>query len=176
MNTDFVLEPVRFFGRKQLFSGAKPELLPAGSAIIRDLAEAMTLENDQDPPPGYRIWHDVVEQTLAEFWSTPEAREGRNLVDAAADEQWNAMEDFERELRKKRIRKTITAKEEFWLTVAYDSLEILKGIAVGRYVCGGVPLLEGIFSVYKAGFYPCGVAHEMRLAVFDPTTLGADAV
>ncbi|MDQ7774554.1 MAG: hypothetical protein Q4615_00970 [Paracoccus aminovorans] len=124
-------------------------MLPAGSAIIRDLAEAMTLENDQDPPPGYRIWHDVVEQTLAEFWSTPEAREGRNLVDAAADEQWNAMEDFERELRKKRICKTITAKEEFWLTVAYDSLEILKGIAVGRYVCGGVPLLEGIFSVYK---------------------------
>lgn len=176
MNTDFVLEPVRFFGSEQLFSGAKPELLPPGTTIIRVLADAMSLENDQDPPPGYRIWHDVVEQTLAEFWSTPEAREGRALVDVAADEQWNSMADFERELRKKKIRKTITAKEEFWLTVAYDTLEMLKGIAVGRYVRDGVPLLEDIFSVYKAGFYPCGVAHEMRLAVFDPATLGTDAI
>ncbi|WP_199261274.1 hypothetical protein [Paracoccus binzhouensis] len=173
MDTDHVLEPVRFLADAHMLSGSRPELLPQGSVVIRDLAEAMLLENEQDPPPGYRIWRDSLEQRLAEFWSSPAGREGRAIIDAAAEAQWNAMGDFERDLRKKKIRKTITPAEEFWLTVAYDSLETLKGVALARYVKGGDPLLEKVFAVYRAGFYPCGITQGMDLAAFDPTVLGA---
>ncbi len=68
MDTDQVLEPVRFLADAPMLSGSRPEPLPQDSVVIRDLAEAMLLETEQDPPQRYRIWHDSLEHRLAAFW------------------------------------------------------------------------------------------------------------
>ena len=84
----------------------------------------------------------------------------------------NSTRAAEHDLRKKKIRKTISAYEEFVLTVAHDSLEQLKSVALGRFVHpGGVAALERIFAIYRAGFYPCGVRADGDPVAFDPVVL-----
>lgn len=166
-----MIEPIRFFGSADLLGGKHPQDLPANAVIVRDLDQAMMLENEQDLPPGYLIWRDQIEQALAEFVTTPQADEAAERIEAAALQQWQAMGEFERELKKKKLRKTITLAEEFWLTVAYDILETLKSVALSRHATGGVPLFEDIFAVFKAGFYPCGLTQDRRIVAFDPRVL-----
>lgn len=59
------------------------------------------------------------------------------------------------------------------LAVAYDSFELLRMISVGRIVMNGAltQLLEDIFLVYQAGFYPCGISADGHLVAFDVRTL-----
>lgn len=107
------------------------------------------------------------------FYSSSIGREGRALIEEEANQMWSRRGESELELKKKKIRKTITEAEEFWLTVAYDTLEILKSVALGRYVSGpdGVAFLEDVFQVYRAGLYPCGVKSDGSLAAFDVRVL-----
>lgn len=173
MITEFFLEPIRFFNNADLLDGKNSEILPHDIELVTDLDFAMTLENSQDPPKGYKIWHDEISGAIAPVYSSPIGREGRVMIDKEADQAWANLGDFEIELRKKKIRKTITVSEEFWLTVAYDILENLKNIALGRYVNGqdGVKLLENIFLIYRSGFYPCGIKFNNKLTAFDVRVL-----
>lgn len=88
---------------------------------------------------------------------------------------WSHRGEFELELKKKKIRKTIKEAEEFRLTVAYDTLETLKSVVLGRYVNGpaGAAFLEDVFQVCRAGRYPCGVKSDGSLAAFDVRILRA---
>ena len=48
----------------------------------------------------------------------------------------------------------------------------LKSVALGRWCQpGDVPSLELMYSVYRAGYYHCGVKADGSLAAFDPTSL-----
>lgn len=174
---EFVLAPVKLFATDRLLSAARPDLLPDNAEITQDLDRAMLLENGQDLPEGYRIWSDVLSGASAAFFSRPEGREGREMIEAEAQTAWEARDEFERALRIKRIRKAITPFEEFWLTVAYDLLECLKSVALGRYVLGreNAPVLESALSVLEAGFYPCGWHVDGRIVAFDPRSLASHA-
>lgn len=173
LDSEFVLAPVRLFTSDSLLSAARPDLLPDNVEITDDLDRAMLLENGQDLPEGYRIWSDVLSSATSAFYSTPEGREGRQMIETEAQRAWEARGEFERALRIKRIRKTITPFEEFWLTVAYDLLELLKSVSLGRYILGGenAPALEAALAVLEAGFYPCGWHGEGRVVALDPRSL-----
>lgn len=173
MEGEGFLSPVRLFDDPVLLSGSRIDLLPKASQVIGDLTLAMRLENDQDLPRGYRIWSDALSNAVAPFYSSDKGREGRAVIEAHADEIWALKGDFELGLRKKRLRKTITEREEFWLTVAYDILETLKSVSLARFV-GGVtqsPFLEDVYGVYKAGLYPCGLTRTGKVVAFDARTL-----
>lgn len=173
MTAEFFLEPIRFFNNAGLLGGKNSEILPRDVELITDLDLAMTLENSQDPPKGYKIWRDEISGAIAPFYISQIGREGRFIIDREADQAWLNLGNFEIELKKKKIRKTITVSEEFWLTTAYDILETLKYIALGRYINGqdGVKLLENIFLIYRSGFYPCGIKLDNKLTAFDVRTL-----
>lgn len=168
----YFLAPVKFFATEDFLSGRREEALPTGTELVTDLAYAMTLENDQLLPQGYRIWADVLSAAVSPFYSTAEGKAGRTIIDQTAEQIWATTEAFQGELRKKKLRKTITAFEEFYLTVSYDCLEQLKSVSLGRFVhSDGVEVLERIFSIYLAGFYPCGARTDGNLVAFDVRVL-----
>lgn len=173
MNNDDFLSPILLFDDPVLLSGSRSDLLPPRHEMVDDLDRAMTLENEQDLPRGYRIWSDALSNAVAPFFTSDQGREGRALIEEKAEEAWASRGNFELELKKKRIRKAITEREEFWLTVAYDVLETLKAVSLARFV-GGVtqsPFLEDVYAVYKAGFYPCGLKGKGKIVAFDVRTL-----
>lgn len=170
---DFTLGPVRLFADDRLLSAGDAERLPPGAERVETLDRAMLLENSQDTPIGYRIWTDVLDEAVSPFYSSAEGREGRALIETEAQRLWDAHGPFERALRIKKIKKTLTPFEDFWLTVAYDSLERLKSVALGRHVLGpaNAPALEAVFAVYDAGFFPCGLRRDGVICAFDPRVL-----
>ncbi|AGT10002.1 hypothetical protein [Paracoccus aminophilus] len=170
MDEGFVLAPVRFFLNPNLLSGRGGV---ADCEVIRDLELAMQLENDQELPAGYAIWRDALEGAVSPFYATPEGQAGRALIEPEGEEVWDARGEFQRELNKKKIRKTITPFEEFWNTVAYGILETLQSVALARFVLGkkGEPLLERVFEAYQAGLYPCGLRRDGQLVALDPSAL-----
>lgn len=167
------LQPLTLFNDPVLLSGNSPESLPQNIECVADLSTAMQLENAQTLPKGYAIWSDALADAVAPFYCTPAGHEGREIIAAKAEEIWDSMGNFERELYKKRLRKTITEWEEFWLTVAYDILEILQSVALARYVGGGSQsqFLEDVYTVFQAGFYPCGLKKDGSIVAFDPRRL-----
>lgn len=165
------LDPIFFVKDPDLLSGANPQIFPVGTEITRDIDYAMTLENSQDLPAGYRIWTDALENAVSPFISSDEARDGQRLLEEKADEVWAPLGDVELDLNKKQLKGTITEREEFWLTVAYDSLEILKSVALARYVGANDDFLEKVYTIYCAGFYPCGIRNDGTLVAFDPKSL-----
>ncbi|MFC4254245.1 hypothetical protein GRI97_02330 [Altererythrobacter xixiisoli] len=170
---DFTLAPVRSFASERLLGAQDPTLLPPGAELIADIERAMLLENAQDLPPGYRIWRDVINAALSPFYSAPAAAEGRVLIEAEADAIWSGCGEFEQALKISQLRKTITPFEEFWLTIAYDLFELLQSVSLGRHVneADNDPVLEAIFCVVQAGFYPCGWNGESGICAFDPREL-----
>ncbi|AGT09999.1 hypothetical protein JCM7686_2963 [Paracoccus aminophilus JCM 7686] len=170
MDDDFVLAPVRFFLSPNLLSGHGGV---ADCEVINDLERAMQFENDQELPAGYAIWRDALEGAVSPFYATPEGQAGRALIEPEGEEVWDARGEFQRELNKKKIRKTITPFEAFWATVAYDILETLQSVALARFVLGkkGEPLLERVFAAYEAGLYPCGLRRDGRPVALDPSAL-----
>lgn len=170
---DFILAPVRLFGKDRILSGSVPEALPPGCELIGDLDRAMVLENSQDLSPGYSIWADKIARAQSLYNCEPAAAEGRKLIDAEANLQWQARGPFELELNRKRLRRIITPYEELWLTTAYDLLELLKSIALGRHVLGeaNAPVLEQAQTVIACGFYPCGWQASGHICAFDPRVL-----
>lgn len=167
------LSPLSLFNDPVLLTASRSDLLPQNVEIIRDLRRAMFLENDQDLPVGYRIWSDALTGAVAPFFTTAKAREGREIIDARAEEIWASKGNFELELKKKRIKKTITEHEEFWLTVAYDILETLKSVALARYIGGTLQskFLEDTYATLQAGFFPCGLRADNGIVAFDPSVL-----
>lgn len=170
---DFVLAPIRLFVSDRLLSARHKDELPASTELVTDLDRAMLLENAQDLPDGYRIWRDVVSEAVSAFYSSGAAREARPLVEAECRRIWECCGEFERALKIKRMRKTITDFEEFWLAVAYDLFEMLKSVSLGRHVLGGSndPILEAIYVTLDAGFYPCGWHDRRGICAFDPRGL-----
>lgn len=172
-DVDFIFAPIRLFASDRLLSAMHEDRLPHAAELITDLDRAMLLGNAQDLPDGYQIWSDVVSGAVSDFYSTPRAREARALVETQAERSWEISGEFERALKLKRIRKTITPFEEFWLTVAYDLFEMLKTVSLGRHVMGrnnALPL-EAAYAVLDAGFYPCGWHRNKRICAFDPRGL-----
>lgn len=171
---DYTLEPVRLFAGDRFLSASNADRLPRGVELVDDLDRAMLLENTRDPPIGYRIWTDTLDAAVSPFYSSAEGREGRALIETEVQRVWDARGPFERALAIKRIKKTISPFEELWLKVAYDSLERLKSVALGRHVLGpaNAPVLEVVFAVYDAGFYPCGLRRDGVICAFDPRALG----
>ena len=168
----YFLAPVNFFASDDFLSGKHEELLPDGTEVVTDLDRAMILENDQSLPEGYVIWSDVIPAAVSPFYATAEGKAGRAIIEEEAERVWATTEALQRELQKKKLRKTITAFEEFYLTVAYDCLEQLESVALGRFVHSErVDVLERIFSIYQAGFYPCGARTNGNLVAFDVRTL-----
>lgn len=167
------LEPIIFAGEADFLSGNQPDLLPSKIELEADLNRAMELENTQDPPPGYHIWKDSIDASVSPFYSTANAREGEAKLESAAEEVWAKLAPREMDLKKKQLKSGLSEKEEFWLVVAYDSFELLKLVAIGRYVTDGegIPFLEDIFQVYRAGFYPCGLLRDGSLVAFDVRAL-----
>lgn len=57
--------------------------------------------------------------------------------------------------------------------MAYDLFEMLQSVSLGRYAeqPDGQPVLEAIYAVCLAGFYPCGWHHDGRICAFDPRGL-----
>lgn len=172
-DTEFALAPIRLFASDRLLSAKHGDRLPPNTELVPDLDRAMLLENAQDLPDGYRIWRDVVSGAVAGFYSTAAAQDGRAAIETESQQIWEGCGEFERALKIKRIRKTITPFEEFWLTVAYDLFELLKSVSLGRHVLGrgNDAVLETIYTTVDAGFYPCGWHHENGLCVFDPRWL-----
>ncbi len=170
---DFALAPIRLFASPRLLSAANPAGLPASAERITDLERAMLLENAQDLPSGYRIWRDVISGALSPFYSTTAAREAQSIIEAEAEAIWEECGDFERALRTSQLRKTISPFEEFWLTTAYDLFDLLQSVSLGRHVLGrdNDPVLEAVFAVVEAGFYPCGWKQGDGICAFDPRGL-----
>ena len=172
--TDYFTEPIQFFNSSYLLSGKYEDILPKNTEIIKSLDLAMELENEKEIlPDGYQIWSDAISAAVATFYCTDKAKDGEELIEPEAGQAWAAVEQYFRELQLKKIKKTITEKESFWLIVSYDILEILKSVSLGRYVFGenGVPFLEGVYKVFKAGFYPCGIKNDGSIVAFDVTVL-----
>ncbi len=172
-DTEFTLAPIRLFASDRLLSAKHGDRLPLNTELVPDLDRAMLLENAQDLPDGYRIWRDVVSGAVSGFYSTAAAQDGRALIETESQQIWECCGEFERALKIKRIRKTITPFEEFWLTVAYDLFEMLQSVSLGRHVLGNDndAVLEAIYTTVDAGFYPCGWHHENGICAFDPRGL-----
>jgi len=172
-DTDFALAPIRLFASDRLLSARHGDRLPAGAELVTDLDRAMLLENAQDLPDGYRIWRDVVSGAVSAFYSSGAAREARPIVETEGQRIWESCGEFERALKIKCMRKTITDFEEFWLAVAYDLFEMLKSISLGRHVLNGNndPVLEATYATLDAGFYPCGWREGRGICAFDPRGL-----
>lgn len=173
MVTEFTFAPLRLFGSDRLLSAKHGEKLPLSTEFIAVLDRAMLLENAQDLPDGYRIWRDVVSGAVSGFYSTAAAQAGRAAIETEGQQLWEGCGEFERALKIKRIRKTITPFEEFWLTVAYDLFEMLKSVSLGRHVLGrdNNVVLEAIYTTVDIGFYPCGWHRERGICAFDPSGL-----
>jgi len=173
IDTDFALAPIRLFASDRLLSARHGDELPASAELVTDLDRAMLLENAQDLPDGYRIWRDVMSEALSAFCSSGAAREAQSIVEAECQRIWESRGEFERALKIKRMRKTITDFEEFWLAVAHDLFEMLKSVSLGRHVLGGNnnSVLEAIYATVDAGFYPCGWHDQTGICAFDPRGL-----
>ena len=172
--TDYFLEPIHFFNSLNLLSGKFADSLPENSEIITSLDLAMELENEKEILPNtYKVWSDAISKAVATFCCTDKAKEGEELIDPESEKAWAAVEQYFGELQIKKLKKKISERELFWLVVSYDTLEILKSVSLGRYVFGknGVAFLEGVYKVYKAGFYPCGIKNDGSFVAFDATVL-----
>jgi len=172
--TSYFLEPIQFFNSSYFLSGKFEDMLPENTEIIKSLVLAMELENEIEMlPDGYQVWRDAITEAGAMRYCTDKGMEGDELLDPELEGAWVAVEPYLKELQKKKLKKIITEKEIFWFVLAYDILEILKSVSVGRYVFGenGEPFFEGVYKVLKAGFYPCGIKNDGSLVAFDPSVL-----
>ena len=109
----------------------------------------------------------------AQFCSSPAAAAGRPVIEAERDQIWTSAGEFESILKIKRLRKPITEFEEFWVIVAYDILEMLCSVSLGRSVLDqhNAAVLEAVFATYNAGYYPCGWRKTGQICVFNPRML-----
>jgi hypothetical protein len=173
MHESHFLEPVEFFLSPKLLSGWTGDGMDQDVDIVRDLGLAMQLENSQDLPEGYCIWSDYFPNAVAPFYTTALGQKGRQIVEEHGATVWAQLGNFQIELRKKKVRKTITEFEEFWLVTAFDILEQLKMISVGRFCASDYDnsSLESVFRVFLSGLYPCGQKTDGRLVAFDPKVL-----
>ncbi|MDO5604898.1 MAG: hypothetical protein Q4G25_07045 [Paracoccus sp. (in: a-proteobacteria)] len=175
IDADFILAPVRLLESQALLGGGMPDHLPADCEVVRDLELAMNLENEQDLPPGYLVWKDVQERAVAQFRSSPAFHEAEKLIDPVIDAWWNQQKARRLQVRKDQIRGTVNLFDEFFYTVDYDISQQLKMVSAARYCLAEVPpVLEVIFDVYRAGFYPCGWTQDNRIVAFDATVLKAN--
>lgn len=173
MDESYFLEPVDFFLNPKLLSGWNGDGIDQEVELVEDLERAMLLENSQDLSDGYAIWSDYLTNAVAPFYTTELGRAGRQIVEVHGAKVWDRLGNFQIELRKKKVRRTITEFEEFWSATAFDILEHLKMIAVGRFCSKDYDTsrLENVFVIYANGFYPCGLRTDGRLAAFDPRVL-----
>lgn len=173
MDDSYFLEPVDFFLNPKLLSGWNGDGIEPDVELVRDLERAMQLENSQDLPEGYSVWSDYIANAVAPFHTTELGRTGRGIVETYGAKVWDGLGNFQIELRKKKVRRTITEFEEFWSTTAFDILEHLKMISVGRFCAKDHDnsSLENIFLIYANGLYPCGLRTDGRLVAFDPRAL-----
>lgn len=168
-----VLEPVRLPFSARLFSAAQPEALPNGTEILTDLDRAMLLENSQELPPEYRIWQDVQANAVSPFYCTDAYATISTDIENAIAPFWEQWEPIRMALVKRRLRKTQTEFDNFVNTLLYDAVEQLKQVSAARHCLGsdGEPVLEALFRVYHAGFYPCGWRRDNNIVCFDPSVL-----
>jgi hypothetical protein len=167
------LEPIQFFKESCLLLGEYEDILPENTEVINSLELAMQLETEQQAlPNGYQIWTDSIEAAVAPFYraeNNEKRKEGEEFIDAEIEQTLTAVNSYFRELQKKKIKKSITTKESYWLNVSGNIMELLKSISLGRYIFGddGVPFLENIYNILKAGFYPCGIRKDGGIVAFD---------
>ncbi|CUR45539.1 hypothetical protein BN2364_1098 [Alloalcanivorax xenomutans] len=168
-----VLEPVRLPFSERLFSAAHREALPDGTDVLTDLDRAMLLENSQELPPEYRIWQDVQANAVSPFYCTDAYAAISPDIEEAVAPFWEHWEPIRMTLVKRRLRKTQTEFENFVTTLLYDAVEQLKQVSAARHCLGpdGEPVLEALFQVYHAGFYPCGWHRDNNIVCFDPSVL-----
>ncbi|AFT71348.1 hypothetical protein B5T_03081 [Alloalcanivorax dieselolei B5] len=168
-----VLEPVRLPFSERLFSAAHREALPDGTEALTDLDRAMLLENSQELPPEYRIWQDVQANAVSPFYCTDAYATISTDIEEAVAPFWEQWEPIRMTLVKRRLRKTQTEFENFVNTLLYDAVEQLKQVSAARHCLSpdGEPVLEALFRVYHAGFYPCGWRRDNNIVCFDPSVL-----
>ena len=175
-------EPIRFFNSNCLLSAKYKYALPKNTEIITNIEQAMALELSQDPPDGYDIWPDAVAFAQSQFYATEneeKVKEGEALINPIADLVIASANQYydSHEFKIKRIKKLISEKEAFWLTVHYDIWRILRFVSLERYVLSKAEdsFYENTYSIFKAGFYQCGIKHDGNLIAFDAAVLQNEA-
>jgi hypothetical protein len=126
--------------------------------VVKDWAEAARWAYSQDAPPE-TIWLDLREQQSAKL-------NGRLYRDKAdLKPEANRIKAEFSDTVYPRLMKTPLQ------TIVDDVLADLQSVAINRLLGGDVaPLLEEIFTAYRAGGWPCGWDGEYplgRLVVFD---------
>lgn len=170
MGSYFVEEPLELLFSNEIFSGIS-ERINAPYILVSNLNDAFRIAFDQNPPAGFKIWKDVVENHRKEMRNDSKFSEADEFVSKLLEEHHDKHKKNTLTYRKMKIKKTNTAYDDFIFSDAReDAIFALGTVSISRYLGEKSELMDWIFEIYKKGGWVCGMKNK-KLAVFNPDVL-----
>ncbi|WP_234013925.1 hypothetical protein [Cronobacter dublinensis] len=169
MNNKYVLEPLYFLFSDQLFKGVDKKTT-SGFLLVNCKEDAFIFAFEQNLPPSYKIWQDVVsiyEQKLRLNGSFAVAQA---FVSNELEQRQKQNSSLVLEYRKKKIKKTNSEYDDFIFSEArQDAFAILSLVCINRYLDSPVKdgFFEKVYDLYKIGGWVCGMKKDQFL-LFNP--------
>jgi hypothetical protein len=171
MDQTYIIEPVEFAFTNRLFKGGLEDINQK-VLVINNVEDAFKYAFKQNLPSGYKVWNDLIEQSRNFLRRNKKFEEADEFVTNKLETLQTKNASSLIEFRKKKIKKTNTAYDDFVFSEAKeDALFVLSTVAINRYLNNFIkdPFLEDIFAIYKAGAWPCGMK-ENAFLIFDPVS------
>lgn len=159
MNLKYIIEPIEFLFGSEIFKGLT-ESAGKGFILIEKITDAYKYAFEQQLPPGYKVWTDVVENYRSTLRSNVKFDEAYEFINHELISLQEKNKESLLEYRKKKVKKINTAYDDFKFPEAMqDAFFVLSTVAIRRYLDNSKKEndLEVIFSIYKAGGWPCGM-------------------
>ncbi|NXZ86499.1 hypothetical protein HZI30_06055 [Serratia fonticola] len=172
MEQRYIIEPIEFAFTNDLFKGLS-EAISQKVIIINNFDDAYKYAFEQNLPSGYKVWNDTIEQCRKSLRKNKKFQEAYDFVTGNLESLQVKNASSLIEFRKKKIKKTNTAHDNFIFSEAKeDAFFVLSTVAINRYLDNFIKdaFLEDIYALYKAGAWPCGMKGSVIL-VFDPASL-----
>lgn len=170
MGNYFVEEPLELLFSNGIFSGIS-EKINAPYILVSDLTDAFKMAFDQNPPAGFKVWADVIENHRKEMRNKNKFSEADEFVSNFLEKNHDKHKKNTLSYRKMKIKKTNTAYDDFIFSDAReDAIFSLSTVSISRYLGEKNELMEWVFEIYKKGGWVCGMTNK-KLAVFNPDVL-----
>lgn len=172
MDQRYIIEPIEFAFTNDLFKGLS-EAISQKVIVINNVDDACKYAFEQNLPSDYKVWNDTIEQCRKSLMKNKKFQEAYDFVNGNLESLQVKNASSLIEFRKKKIKKTNTAHDEFIFSEAKeDAFFVLSTVAINRYLDNFIKyaFLEDIYALYKVGAWPCGMKGSVIL-VFDPASL-----
>lgn len=172
MDQKYIIEPIEYAFTNDLFKGLS-KTIGQKIIVINNVDDAYKYAFEQNFPSGYKVWNDVIEQCRKSLRESKRFQEAFDFVNSNLKRLQIKNASSLIEFRKKKIKKTNTAHDDFIFSEAKeDAFFVLSTVAINRYLDDFMKdaFLEDIYALYKAGAWPCGMKGSVIL-VFDPASL-----